>query len=132
MDLHKFLKYFNMNNIELERQLIEAGFETTRYSNGFVSFRYEIPVGRFSGQIVEIALDAPNFPLIPPSGPYIKPFILPINANGGQHPLCGIHDRSIPTAEFQYWSRPCIVWQDCKRKDIKTYIAFLRSLFDFE
>lgn len=121
-----------MANQELENQLTKAGFKTTRYSNEFVSFEFDIPTGRFRGQKIEVALDAPQFPLIPPSGPYIKPHLLPMNGTGGKHPFDGIHDRKMPNEEFQYWSRPCNSWGSCEKKDINTYMAFMRTLFDFE
>jgi hypothetical protein len=121
-----------MQNLELENQLIAAGYKATRHSNDFISFEFDVPHGRFKGRKIEVALDAPQFPLIPPSGPYIKPHILPINGSGNKHPFDGIHDRKQPTEEFQYWSRPCNSWNGCEKKDIKTYIAFLRTLFDFE
>src|ERR1700742_980663 len=91
-------------------QLKGLNIEPIQYPNGFVGFKYTIPLGRFRNQEVEIALDAPNFPDIPPPGPHIKPFLLPINAAQGDHPFFGIHIRNTPTAEFQYWSRPVEEW----------------------
>ena len=121
-----------VQNHTIEQQLKDAGYLTTRHENGFISFEFVIPTGKFEGQKIEIALDAPQFPMLPPSGPYIKPHLLPFNAPSNVHPYGGIHDRKMPTEEFQYWSRPCKAWDTCERKDIKTYIAFLRTLFDFQ
>ena len=116
----------------MEKQLNDLGFATTRLVDGFIAFRYNIPHGRFRDQIVEIALQAPpTFPDIPPSGPYIKPHLLPITGGGGVHPFGAIHQRNVPTREFQYWSRPCKDW-DQTDKNMEVYLAFLRTLFDFE
>ena len=113
------------------KELNDLNLESILYPNGFVGFKYTIPLGRFRNQQIEIALEVSNFPDIPPSGPYIKPFLLPINAVQGDHPFCGIHIRNQPTTEFQYWSRPVEGW-DQTNKSMTVYLAFLRTLFDFE
>lgn len=124
-----------IGNVAIKDQLAQLGYGSTDYSdahgNNYVSFQYTIPLGRFRGETVEIALNAPQFPNVPPTGPYIKPHILPITGGGGTHPFGGIHDSKIPTLDFQYWSRPCNGLSDTD-KHIKSYLAFLRSLFDFE
>ncbi|MBN2571244.1 MAG: multiubiquitin domain-containing protein [Ignavibacteriales bacterium] len=122
---------FNKGNDELERQLKEKGFNTKRYPNGFVGFDYEVPIGRFKGQQLEIALDAPSFPQVPPSGPYIKPHILPFSPKSGSHPFDGIHDWKKPNSDFQYWSRPFKTWNSSSR-NVESYISFLNALMDFE
>lgn len=97
---------------------------------GFVGFYYEIPIGKFRGQKIVVAFDAPQFPNVAPSGPYIKPFLFPFQA-GGQPPSGGIHNWHKPDSTFQYWSRPFPNWTETGR-DMKTYLAFLRTLFDIE
>jgi len=125
-----------MGTQELVKQLEELGYETTMYPDtpgypgGFVSFKYKVPHGRFIGQEIEVALNAPQFPLVPPSGPYISPQLLPIKPFGPLPPFDGIHDRKVPNADFQYWSRPCHGWNE-SQKNMKEYICFLRTLFDF-
>lgn len=120
----------------MQQQLADLGFESViypsnaNYPGGFVAFKFIIPIGRFKAQEVEVALNAPHFPSIPPSGPYLKPHLLPMGV-AGQHPFGGIHDRKVPNEQFQYWSRPFGDWSGSD-KNIKTYIAFLRTLFDFE
>ena len=113
------------------KELKTLNIQPIPYPNGFVGFRYTIPHGRFRNKEIEIALDVSNFPDIPPPGPNIKPFLLPINTAQGDHPFCGIHIRNTPTAEFQYWSRPLNGWDQTK-KTMAVYLAFLRTLFDFE
>ena len=111
-------------------QLNKMGYETVLYKEGFVGFTFTVPDGRFKDQQIEVALQAPNFPDIPPSGPHFKPFLLPVNAPVSTHPYGGIHPRNVPTAEFQYWSRPFHGW-DSTNRDMGVYLAFIRQLLDF-
>ena len=113
------------------KELRELKYDPILYPNGFVGFKYTIPHGRFRNQEVEIVLEVKQFPDIPPSGPYIKPYLLPITGNAGTHPFGGIHQRNKPSVEFQYWSRPFPEW-DKTDKNMQVYLAFLRTLFDFE
>ncbi|HMI02498.1 MAG TPA: hypothetical protein VK541_08460 [Pedobacter sp.] len=126
-----------MGTSEIKDQLEKLGYQVITYSspNGkvldFIGFLFRIPLGRFKGQEIEVAINAPQFPVIPPSGPHIKPHILPITGGGGSHPFGGIHAREQPSGEFQYWSRPFSDWENTD-KNMKTYLAFLRTLLDFE
>jgi len=118
-----------IGNQEILNQLRSKGFNAWMHTNNFVCFKYKIPLGRFKGQEIEIALQAPQFPNLPPSGPYIKPHLLPIKVDGDKHPFDRIHDWKKPTADFQYWSRPFRGWTS--GMNIDDYVAFLRTLFDF-
>ncbi|MGY4540029.1 hypothetical protein ACVW0P_004471 [Mucilaginibacter sp. UYNi724] len=121
---------------EIVKQLGELGYQSTIYPDmpgypgGFVAFKFKIPHGRFMGREIEVALNAPQFPLVPPSGPYISPHLLPIKAFGPLPPFDGVHARMVPTADFQYWSRPFHGWGETSQS-IKEYICFLRTLLDF-
>lgn len=125
-----------MGPANIIQQLEELGYPTKTYPGNvnfpgeFVSFRYKIPHGKFIGQEVEIAVNAPQFPLLPPSGPYISPHLLPIKPHGPSHPFDGVHDRKVPDESFQYWSRPFNGWNE-SGQTMKDYIGFLRTLFDF-
>jgi hypothetical protein len=121
----------NIGLTELKRQLEELGLTAEIIDNQFVSFPYKIPHGRFRDKEIEIALEAPQFPLNPPSGPFIKPHIMPISGGGGTHPTGGIHQNNRPTSDWQYWSRPFHNW-NASTKDAKTYLAFIRTILDFE
>lgn len=116
---------------DLEAQLQELGYETWRLPPNFVAFKFLIPHGRFRGKQVTIALQGPQFPQIPPSGPHLAPHLLPFNNTRGPHPDHGIHDRMLPSPEFQYWSRPFVRWNQ-STMTAGAYLAFLRTLFDFE
>jgi hypothetical protein len=120
-----------MGTDEMEKQLKAMGYTPVKYTTGdFISFLYKVPHGQFKGQEIEVALQAPQFPDIPPSGPYIKPLLLPFKGDGNQHPYDGVHDRKIPTPEFQYWSRPFPGWDETE-KTMEVYLSFLRRLLDF-
>ncbi len=114
----------------MEKELQELGYNPTKPRADMVAFEFEVPLGRFKGRTIQIALQAPKFPQIPPSGPYIKPCLLPAK-NGGTHPSGGILNRNIPNNQWQYWSRPFKDWNETD-KSMKTYVAFLRTLFDFQ
>ncbi len=114
---------------ELERQLRELGYSTEKPKPDMVAFQFEIPHGRFRGREIKIALKAPQFPRVPPHGPYIKPHLFPAKS-GGVHPTGGIHNQGIPTGEWQLWSRPFTDWNNSD-KSARTYLAFIRRLFDF-
>lgn len=118
-----------MGNQELLNQLLSKGLEAWMHTNDFVCFKFLIPHGKYKGTLLEIALTAPQFPMIPPTGPHIKPHLLPITGGGGVHPYGGIHARNLPTSEFQYWSRPFTGWTS--GMNIDDYLAFIRTLFDF-
>lgn len=120
-----------MGNTEILNQLKDLKIEVFELEHGYIGFKYKIPIGKFRNQEIVIALNAPQFPNVPPSGPYIKPFLLPINTSIRVAPLGGIHRRNKPTADFQYWSRPFPNWNGSE-KSMKSYLAFLRTLFDFE
>jgi len=114
---------------ELRKQLEELGYKVLIINNRFVSFDFRVQHGRFKGRDIQIALEAPQFPLNPPSGPYINPHIMPITNSGGQHPEGGIHARNLPSADWQYWSRPFASWNSTN-KTAKIYLSFIRKLLD--
>ncbi len=115
----------------LKEQLEAIGYVVSMSGDNFLSFNYKIPLGRFRDKEIELGLEATQFPLIPPSGLIIRPYLLPVTGGGGIHPTGGIHLRTIPSSEWQYWSRPFPNW-DNSEKNVKTYMAFVRTLFDFE
>ncbi len=114
---------------ELKRQLEELGYTVKDITSGVVSFIFIVPLGRFKGQELEIALQAAQFPNVPPPGILLNKNLLP-NQAGGVHPTGGIHIRSIAGRSWQYWSRPFNDWATTDRT-AKTYLAFIRTLFDF-
>lgn len=114
----------------IEGQLKELGYEVTKPRQDMVAFNFEVPHGRFKGKQIEVAIHAPQFPNIAPTGIYIKPHLMPLQ-NGGTHPTGGIHNRNMPTNEWQYWSRPIRDWNTTD-KTMKTYLSFIRTLFDFK
>lgn len=113
----------------MERQLQELGYTTERPIPTMVAFLFKISHGRFRGKEVYIALDAQHFPNVAPHGPYFKPQI--IRESGKPHPLGGIHYQNKPSSEWEHWSRPIPNWEQTD-KTMKTYLAYIRTILDFE
>jgi hypothetical protein len=69
-----------------------------------------IASGRFSGQVVKIAIAVPaDYPQTPPGGLYVSPKLIPANEMQTLH----IQDRQETSGlpgEWQYWSRPIKDW----------------------
>lgn len=116
--------------MNLRRELEDMGYVTEVVCPGVIAFSYKIPVGRFMGTEITLALQGPQFPNIPPPGLLINIHLLPLKG-GGVHPTGGIHARNYGGRNWQYWSRPYREWSKTDRS-IKTYMAFVRLLFDFE
>jgi hypothetical protein len=118
---------------EFAKQLREMGYDVTEHSDGCVSFPYTIEVGKFEGQQITLGFIVPiDFSLNPPTGPHVKPRLLPINTVAGLHPACGVHEsqnKQVFDAEWQYWSRPMHHWANTARTaaDVMRHV---RRLFE--
>ena len=116
---------------EFERQLRALGYSPDLNASGnWVIFRYDVPGGRFTGQVVDLAFDVPtDFPRTPPSGPHLRPQLLPIGLGDGQHP--SKVDASNLGPDWEYWSRPYVnehrPWRG--RETVQTYLAHVDNLF---
>jgi hypothetical protein len=112
-------------------QLRDLGFEATEHPDGRVTFPYTVPVGKYSGTKLELGFQvAGDFPINPPSGPHLKPRLLPTNpAADAGHPLGGVHESPTFGDDWQYWSRPYPEWQDGDRS-VRAYLAHVRHLFE--
>jgi hypothetical protein len=99
----------------------------------FVVIDYTVEVGPLVGDVVEIGRKVPpDYPLSAPGGVLVRPHLLPMNTNGGEHPYAGVHPcetGGINDPNFQYWSRPVPNWHATSR-DARALIAHVRSLFD--
>ena len=117
-----------MAQTDFINQLQALGFNVQEPAPNFIGFDYEIPVGKFSGQIVSIAFQFDDaFPMNPPSGgPHFKPLLLPKTGGGGAHPFGAIHDSPLGS-EWEYWSRPFKDWNKTD-KTAKVYMAHIRNL----
>lgn len=111
------------------KQLKDLGYVVDDYGDDKISFPYEISIGRFKGTIVVLGFQVPgDFPLSPPSGPHIKPHLLPVNPNAPAHPV-RVHESSPFGSEWQYWSRPFQKWAETTRT-AKDYMRYIRHLFE--
>ena len=98
---------------------------------GMLVFDYVIEVGSKAGQKIKIAFIVnEDFPLNPPSGPYISPKLLPINPQqNASNPLAAVHNKPEIGPEWEYLSRPYQTWNTTD-KTVRTYMAYIRRLFE--
>ena len=94
----------------LTEDLKEAGLSVSgpasSAGNIFVIVQnYAINKGRFSGEVINIAVQAPNdYPMTAPSGLFVSSKLVPAG-------VLSVHDWSnmtsgLPPADWLYWSRP--------------------------
>jgi hypothetical protein len=86
----------------------------------FVCFEYTVPIGAHAGEVVQVGLQAPDWPVNPPGGPHISPRI--------NHPGDNAHHASPLGGGWIYWSRPFPEWAASQRT-LEEYLAHLRTLF---
>jgi hypothetical protein len=126
----------NRTGVELfTAGLINLGFEPKQVPGkpSNVYFPYTVETGRFAGKTVLLGFGVPaDFPLTPPAGPHISPYIHPINPNGN-HPTGGVHQSGefpgIGADPWQYWSRPQKQWGEIK-KTVAAYMSHVWKLWD--
>lgn len=98
-------------------------------------FGYVVESGRFKGTAVQIGLIVPvDFPVNPPTGPYVSPEIHPINTDG-EHPRGRVHKQQALVFDteaggsWQYWSRPYPGWNS-GRDPVAKYLSHIWKLWD--
>ena len=112
-----------MGHEVLIADLRAAGYDPEERTEGgvnFVVFGYLVPVGAHAGEIVQVGVQAPDWPINPPGGPHIAPRIL--------HPGDNAHHASPLGENSIYWSRPHPRWAGTTRT-LEEYLAHLRTLF---
>ncbi|MFM9909199.1 MAG: E2/UBC family protein [Chitinophagaceae bacterium] len=118
-----------MAKADFINQLQALGYVVQEPVTDFISFEYEVSVGKFIGQQVWMALQVTEgFPMNAPPGPHFKPHLLPITGGGGVHPFGAIHPSPLGT-EWQYWSRPFNNEWNRTDRTVKSYLAHIRNLF---
>jgi hypothetical protein len=99
----------------------------------FVAFPWEVELGPLAGEGIELGFRVPpDFGLSAPGGVLVRPYLLPLNSEAGDHPLCGVHPAStggVTDGTWQYWSRPHPNWAATDRS-VKALMAHVRHLFD--
>src|SRR5215469_13802103 len=102
-----------MTRAEFIAELVTLGYEPTEKEQDLVAFSYEIKVGRFAGQKIQLAFQV--FDLNPPPGLHIDPPLLPYHpGNDIPHPFGGVHPSHLIQG-WQYWSRPYSTWSQTDR-----------------
>lgn len=111
-------------------QLRVMGFNVTELGDDKLAFSYTIPVGKFRGQQIMLGFKVgADFPVTPPSGPHVKPRLLPLHpGNDLPHPHGGVHESPFGP-EWEYWSRPFPGWPGTDRS-AGAYMAHIRNLLD--
>jgi hypothetical protein len=126
----------SMSTDDFASQLRNLGFEPDLLPNEFVVFDYEVELGKHAGERVKIGLQVPpDWPMSPPSGPFVSPRLLPISGGvtGRGRPWDAIHTvdgRGLddPDGVWEYWSRPYMTWPRTDRS-VRAYLRHLRTLF---
>lgn len=99
----------------------------------FVAFPWEVELGPLAGEGIELGFKVPpDFGLSAPGGVLVRPHLLPLNQQGSEHPLSGVHPAStagVTDDTWQYWSRPHPDWAATDRS-VKALMAHVRHLFD--
>lgn len=113
------------------------GYEPARLPDlkDHIAFDYVVESGKFEGTRVRLGfVIPPDFPMTPPSGPYVSPEIHTIKTDGA-HPFGAVHkDQARPFDQatgnqWQYWSRPFPNWPASKRT-VATYMSHIWKLWD--
>jgi hypothetical protein len=120
-----------------EERLIEGlralGLAPADPEGDFVTFAWEVELGPLVGEQIELGFRIPaDFGLSAPGGVLVRPHLLPMNSEGGEHPLCGVHPAQvagIADPSWQYWSRPHPGWAATDRS-ATALMAHVRHLFD--
>ena len=112
--------------------LKELGYNPIDLGNGKVSFNYTIGSGRFKGQVIAFGIEVPtDFSVTCPTGPHIKPRLIPINPQGTGN------DRAADSPQFgtewEYLSRPFVDqkegWNRTSR-DVKAYLRHIKRIVE--
>jgi hypothetical protein len=110
--------------------LEDLGYVVELHQAGF-AIDYEIPLGSNEGRKIKLGFQvADDWPANPPSGPHVRPHLLPFNTTGTHHPNGGVHASGFG-ADWQYWSRPfwpALGWANTDRS-ARTYMRFIANLF---
>jgi hypothetical protein len=109
-------------------QLRELGYQVGQEGDR-ISFPFKIETGRLAGENVTLGfLVSGDFILSPPSGPHVRPRLLPQHPAVAPHPTGGVHESPFGP-EWQYWSRPISHWAETRR-NAADYMAHIHRLFD--
>lgn len=110
-------------------QLQKLGFDVIEKENK-LSFPFKVQTGRLKGQEITLGfILSGDFMLNPPSGPHVRPRLLPTHPQPAPHPVGGVHDSPQFGPEWQYWSRPIQHWAETRR-NAADYMAHIHRLFE--
>lgn len=100
-------------------------------------FGYKVESGKFAGKEVKLGLVIPSdFPMTPPSGPYVSPEIHPLSPDSSPHPKGAVHKEQAKVFDtnaggaWQYWSRPFPGWGQNGKQTVAAYMAHIWTLWE--
>jgi hypothetical protein len=86
----------------LTSELRALGFETVDVAGGFVRLNhYRIELGRYKGQVIDLAMLVPDYPLTPPAGIHVR--------TSWPRDCPGMSDSALG-ADWLYYSRQLTGW----------------------
>jgi hypothetical protein len=112
--------------------LKQLGYSPDNLDGSKISFSYTIKAGRFKDQVITVGIEVPaDFNVTCPTGPHIKPRLIPINTQGAGN------NRSADSPQFgsdwQYLSRPFVDqsegWNRTTR-DVKAYLRHIKRILE--
>jgi hypothetical protein len=112
--------------------LKELGYIPEDLGANRVGFKYKIGAGRFKDSEVMIGIEVPpDFSITCPTGPHIKPRLIPINTNGAAN------DRAAESpfgADWEYLSRPFADPQQAgwgrTKRTVKSYLWHVKRVLE--
>lgn len=119
--------------------LRELGFKPSAMAGhpGHLIFDYTVQNGKMTGKEVKLGLVIPSdFPMTPPSGPYVSPEIHPISPDSNPHPKGAVHKEQAKVFDanaggaWQYWSRPFPGWGQNGKRTVAAYMAHIWNLWE--
>ena len=107
------------------------GYSPSELEGARISFVYTIGAGRFAGQEIEVGLEIPpDFNVTCPSGPHIRPRLIPINSSANDNTRAA---DSPFGGDWQYLSRPFSsdggAWNRTTR-DVRAYLRHVKRILE--
>jgi len=118
----------NMGKQKFKKGLEELGYKISDIDENRLSIKHKITDGRFKNQEIEVGFEVPaDFELNPPTGPHIKPRLLPIRPDGPDHNTRAHESENFGT-EWEYLSRPIPNWP--AKRTVKSYLKYIIHLLN--
>jgi len=110
-------------------ELKDLGYQPEDLGGNRVAFDYTISEGKFAERVIKVGFEVPpDFSVTCPTGPHIRPALIPMNTGGIGN------DRAAESplgSDWQYLSRPYPGngWSRTNRK-LRVYMWYIKHLLD--